>query len=86
MDRHQSNGVEGTNKQILRHLKALVHDERVISKWSNPAILHYIMLTINSSYNSETGYCPIEVKFGSDDLPYFRLPVNELPQHVTTEF
>ena len=26
VDRHQSNGVEGTNKQIVRHLRTLVHD------------------------------------------------------------
>jgi hypothetical protein len=29
VDRHESNGVEGTNKQLLRHLRALVHDERL---------------------------------------------------------
>jgi len=29
VDRHESNGVEGTNKQLLRHLKTLVHDERL---------------------------------------------------------
>ena len=29
VDRHESNGVEPTNKQILRHLSALVHDERI---------------------------------------------------------
>ena len=26
--RHESNGVEGTNKQIIRHIRTLVHDER----------------------------------------------------------
>ena len=34
--RHQSNGVEGTNKQILRHLRTLVHDERSLKNWSQP--------------------------------------------------
>jgi hypothetical protein len=29
VDRHQSCGVEGTNKQILKHLRTLVLDERV---------------------------------------------------------
>ena len=33
INRHESNGVEGTNKQLLRHLKTLVHDERIVQRW-----------------------------------------------------
>ena len=33
VDRHESNGVEGSNKQILRHLRTLVHDLRVPTRW-----------------------------------------------------
>ena len=33
VDRHESNGVEGSNKQILRHLWTLVHDLRVPTRW-----------------------------------------------------
>ena len=42
VDRHTSNGVEGLNKQILRHLKALVLDKRCESRWSNPINLAFV--------------------------------------------
>jgi hypothetical protein len=42
VDRHESNGVKGTNKQILRHLRALVHDERMKKNWSHPSTIKMI--------------------------------------------
>lgn len=42
VDRHESNGVEGANKQILRHLKALICDERIRDRWSEPTIIGWI--------------------------------------------
>jgi hypothetical protein len=34
VDRPQSRGVEHTNKLILRHLRALVYDEKLVHSWS----------------------------------------------------
>jgi hypothetical protein len=34
VDVHESNGVERTNKEIMRHLRALVNDERLRDTWS----------------------------------------------------
>jgi hypothetical protein len=45
VDRHESNGVEGSNKQILRHLRCLVHDLRLVKKWSDPSILSLVLFT-----------------------------------------
>ena len=83
VDRHESNGVEGTNKQLLRHLKTLVHDERVIKKWSDPTILCLVTFALNDAVNSETGVRPFDAKFGSDDGPYLKLPDSAIPSEIT---
>jgi hypothetical protein len=54
VDRHQSNGVEPTNKRILAHARTLVQDERVMHTWSDPIILGLISHAINSEVHSET--------------------------------
>ena len=76
VDRHESNGVEGTNKLLLRHLTLLVHDERIVSNWSAPHVLPLIQYFINSFPSSEAGVVPLHAHFGSDDATYMCLPDN----------
>lgn len=76
VDRHQSNGVEGSNKQILRHLRALVYDERVLRSWSSPTTLPIIQYILNSTLNSETNMIPFDLHFGQDTHTYHKIPTN----------
>ena len=83
VDRHESNGVEGTNKQLLRHLKTLVHDERLVGRWSDPTVICLITFALNDAINSETGVRPFDAKFGSLDGPYLTLPESTIPSEIT---
>jgi hypothetical protein len=52
VERHQSNGVEGTNKSVLRYLRSIVHDERLIRQWSSPTVLPLIQYMLNCEHES----------------------------------
>jgi hypothetical protein len=74
VDVHESNGVERTNGEILRHLRALVNDERIKKKWSKPYVLPLIEFALNDRKHTESPYSAFELKFGSEDARYFKLP------------
>ena len=78
-NRHQSCGVERPNREILRHVTALCYDRRII-EWDAPDTLPLIQDIINNSINSETGYTPYTLTFGSDDAPIFNMP--EPPNNI----
>lgn len=80
VDRPQSNGVEGTNKQIVRHLQALVLDKRVGKQWSDPVNLSLVLYIINSHKSSETGLVPLQATFGDQSAIFFNFP-HELPSN-----
>ena len=83
VDRHESNGVEGTNTQLLRH--TLAHDERVANRWSDPTVHCLVVFSINDAINSETGVRPFDAKFGSLDGPYLQMPDKALLKEITNE-
>jgi hypothetical protein len=74
VDRHESNGVEGSNKQVLRHIIALCADERVVDTWSESTNVGLVQYILNSEVNSETGMSPFHAHFGSDEQTHMRLP------------
>ena len=85
VDRHESNGVEGSNKQILRHLRALVLEEHIAKQWSKPSVLSLVFFILNSHISSETGISPFHAHFGTEAAIYFEPPAaltSDEQQHV----
>jgi hypothetical protein len=72
--RHQSNGVERTNKEILRFISGIVHCERLAHCWSKPQVISTVQFLLNEALNNETGLSPFEYVFGSVDSKYLVLP------------
>ena len=86
VDRHESNGVEGPNKLILRHLSALVADERIRNKWSDNTVLPIIGYILNDWISSETGASPFALTFGDQASIYGKLPVTASPSNHMNDF
>ena len=87
VDRHESNGVEGANKQILRHLKTLLCDERILHRWSSPSIIGWITYIMNTFDDSESGLSPYVLTFGSDSLRQFDFPKgDEVPKNIKNQY
>jgi hypothetical protein len=75
VERHESNGCEGSGKQFIRHLKTLVSDERMLHRWSDETILPLINFMMASFPTKETGgLTPFQLKYGTQDAKYFKLP------------
>ena len=75
VERHESNGCEASVAQYLRHLRALVADEHLKDRWGDDCVICLINYHLMMYPSSETGgYTPCELKYGSADARYFRLP------------
>ena len=84
--RHESNGVEGSIKQFLRHLKTIVFDGRLVDRWSDSNVLSPINFALNSRTTPETGgFTPFQLKYGTQDAEYFRLPLDIHPGAEASE-
>ena len=78
IDRHESNGVEGANKQIIRHLSNLLLDERIKDTWSSPHILKWVEFIMNSFDIDESGVSAYTLTFGTESQRHFEFPKGPL--------
>jgi transposase InsO family protein len=55
--------VERANKEVMRHLRNIIFDENVITKWSK--YIPLVRRIINSSVHTSTGFTPASLMFGN---------------------
>jgi len=74
VDRHESNGVERVIQEVLRHLRALVYEERLIGSWSKPIYRAAIKHIMNNAPLSERGgFSANQLTYGTVDQSYYLL-------------
>ena len=76
----EENGiVERANKEVLRHLRAIICDTKVIEKWN--IYLAFVQRIMNSAVNQNTGVSPAQLLFGNA-ITLNRSILVDLPVHV----
>ena len=72
IDRHESNGCERVIQEVIKHLSALLQEERIVDKWDEEEVISSIRLLINSAPLSERGnFSAYDITYGEQDQPYF---------------
>jgi hypothetical protein len=80
--RHESSGVERTNKEIRRHVQILLAVEKKGHNWADPTVTSLVEYLLNSEVNSETGQVPFKLHFGSAAAVYHRLSPTLRPDNA----
>ena len=86
VDRHQSNGIEGGNKDFLRHIRAFLCETRFKKRWSEPNIVGWCTFLMNKFADAETGISPYTLVFGSDAAKQFTLPVGRINPSTASSY
>ena len=69
VDRHESNGVEPTNREIKRHLQTIIADLRFEGRWGEPQVISLIQHHLNNFPSSESGTTAFQMTFGNTEGP-----------------
>jgi hypothetical protein len=72
----QADGVEPAIKKVIRHLTALLMDERLHSAWDTDAglFLALVQLVCNETIPYDTGVSPFEATYGYIDSERYKIP------------
>jgi hypothetical protein len=83
---HQENGiVERANREIMRHLRAILYDQKHAKDWSDN--LPFVQRIINSQIHRSTGTRPAEILFGTSinlDQQIFKKSPGVIEQDLST--
>jgi hypothetical protein len=71
--------VERANKEVLRHLRAIIHDTKVLETWN--VFLPFVQRIMNAAVSQSTGVSPAQLLFGCA-ITLDRSILVELPVHV----
>ena len=86
VDVHTSSGVERTQQEIMRHLRASNIDHRISGYWSYSENIAVVEMVFNSEEASENGnITPFHMKFGSDDTVSCNLPATSMDSSIFAE-
>jgi hypothetical protein len=79
--RYESNGVEDSNKHILRHLIALLIERRWEKNWGSRRVTALMQMMVNTANNIGIGkeVSPIESTLGTKDKAYYSFGPNDSP-------
>lgn len=76
--RHESNGVEDTNKHVLSRLRAYIGEHRFEGSWGSKRVLSMMEMMINAEVNVGIGelISPMQLTLGSTDKGYYGIKPN----------
>jgi hypothetical protein len=86
VDRHQSNGVEVINRQIIVLLRALVCDRQIQDNWSEIQNIGTVQFIINEHISRETNSSAFNLTFGDLDEIYMKLPADDEFNSASDEY
>ena len=82
-DKH-ANGTERVIGEVVRHLRARVYDEssNITNQdiFKDPSWLDSVQYILNSEVNSETGFTPFELTFGTEANRYMTMAAGKLAE------